>query len=83
MHILLLGGLPAALFFGTITTGDAHGEMLLSIIPVVPKFLFLSAPSRNVLKVGCMVKMLWEGDFQCQFLSQLALSFLCHRCFSR
>ena len=32
MHILLLGDLPGALFFGTITMGDAHGEMLLSII---------------------------------------------------
>ena len=25
------------LFFGTITTGDAHGEMLLSIIPAHSK----------------------------------------------
>ena len=72
MHILLLGGSPGALFFGTITTGDAHGEMLLSIIPAFLEFLFLFVPNHSVLRVGCMVLMLLRGGFQCQFPFQLA-----------
>ena len=32
-HILLCGGSPGADFFGTITTGDAHGEILFVMKP--------------------------------------------------
>ena len=32
-HILLSEGAPGADFFGTMTTGDAYGEMLLVIMP--------------------------------------------------
>ena len=34
-HILLCGGSPGADFLGMITTGDAHGEMLLVMIPAL------------------------------------------------
>ena len=42
---------------------------------LVPKFLFLSVPSHNVLRVRCTVWMLLEGGFQCQFPFQLTLFF--------
>ena len=32
-HILLCGGSPGADFFGTITTGDAHSEILFVMMP--------------------------------------------------
>ena len=35
MHILLCGGSPGSDFFGTITTGDAHGEMLFVMMPAL------------------------------------------------
>ena len=34
-HILLCGGSPGADFFGTITTGDAHGEILFVMMPAL------------------------------------------------
>ena len=38
-HILLCGGSPRADFFGTMTTGDAHGEMLLVMMPALSNVL--------------------------------------------
>ena len=39
MHILLCGGSPGADFFGTMTMGDAHGEMLLVMMPALSNVL--------------------------------------------
>ena len=36
-HILLLGGSPGLDFFGTMTTGDAQAEMLLSMMPALSR----------------------------------------------
>ena len=36
-HILLCGGSPGADFFGTITTGDAQGDMLFVMIPALSR----------------------------------------------
>ena len=38
-HILLCGGSPGEDFFGTITTGDAQGEMLFVMIPALSRVL--------------------------------------------
>ena len=56
-------------------------ELSLQVMPMVIcffllfllflEFLFLFVPIRNVLRVGCMVLMLWGDGFQCQFPFQL------------
>ena len=38
-HILLCDGSPGADFFGTMTTGDAHDEMLLVMMPALSNVL--------------------------------------------
>ena len=38
-HILLCGGSPGADFFGMMTMGDAHGEMLLVMMPALSNVL--------------------------------------------
>ena len=38
-HILLCGGSPRADFFGMMTTGDAHGEMLLVMMSALSNVL--------------------------------------------